>query len=156
MEIAKNFTERLFLSASRALPIPAAEVARNAHGILYLKWHCPCQEIGALWVSLKPTEITLSCNVAHTHFSSSRYLKLKLTTLQLKRRIVRAAAREVALFLSGKISVTISYTGAGTKQSSGWCATGQLGSSLVHSRKVFGPDITQRAWSWNGPVVQNC
>jgi hypothetical protein len=147
--------ERMFLRAARELPAVPSEVARSSYGVLYLKWACPCPEIEALWVSVQPTEITLSCKVTHTHFSRTRYLKDRLTSLALKRRIVRDAIREAALFLCGQVSVTISYTDTGAKQSSGWCKMEQLSSSLAYSRKVFGSGITQQAWSWNGPVNQS-
>jgi hypothetical protein len=143
--------ERLFVRAARTLPTNPSEIARNSYGILFFKWPCPCPEIEALWVSVQGTEITLSCSITHAHFSRNRYLKRRLTSLALKKRIVRDAIQETALFLRGQISVTISHAADGTKHSYGWGKTEQLSSGLAYSRKVFGPGITQQAWSWNGP-----
>jgi hypothetical protein len=140
----------MFARTVRMVPVGPSEVARNPYGILFYKWDCPCREIEALWVSVRPTEITLSCKISHTHFSRTTYHKRKFTSLALKRRIVRDAIHEVTLFLAGRIAVTILLGADGTEHSQGWCRTEQLDSSLAYSRKVFGPGITQQAWSWNG------
>lgn len=150
MERPKHITERMFARAARTLPVSPSEVARTPHGVLFFKWECPCPEIGALWVSVQPTDITLSCKITHTQFSRTTYHERKLTSLALKRRIVRGAIHETALFLAGRISVTILHGADGTEHYGGWCRTEQLGAALAYSRKLLGSRITQQAWSWNG------
>jgi hypothetical protein len=150
----KNTIERLFIQkAAKLLPIADAEIARNDYGILYYKWTSPCPEIGALWVSLCRYEIVLSWKKSHTHIARSSYpSREKITNIALKRRIVLDAIRKSAAFLRGEIAVTITYDEHGKQFSSGSCRTDQIASSLAHTRQVFGPHMTKRAWNWFGEL----
>jgi hypothetical protein len=146
-----SLTERLFLrGVGKVAPSPS-EVARNSYGILNFKWDSPCLEVEALWVSITPREITLSCKISHTHFSRTSYLRESLTNLALKRLIVRDSLIEVSKFLDGEIVASISYRD-GEPLGRGWWKKSQLPSAIAHSRKVFGVAVTERAWDWNGEI----
>jgi hypothetical protein len=135
------------------LPHPD-QIGRTALGDhLFFEWRCACPEIGALWLTVSArNEIILSCEITHTHFSRSCYIRENLTNLQRKRRIARDAVREAQRFLQGEIAATITYATDGTIHSYGWCPTAQLTSTLQHELKVFDEGITRRAWTWLGKV----
>ena len=152
MEPLRSVTERLAVKAVARLPHAPTEFARNGHGVLYFMWQSPCSEIGALWVSVQPTEVTLSCKISHTHFSAVRYHGESPTRLKLKRRIVRDGFREVSRFLNGKVAVTVSYDGQGNVHSYGWCDRSQLPSSMESLHRIFGENMSERAWSWSGEI----
>lgn len=149
-----NVTERLFMQEAAArLPLASAVIDRNAYGVLFYQWGSPCEAIEALWVSVTRREIVLSCQISHKHISRSSYSrKEKISNLDLKRRIVRDAIQETSRFLDGKIAATISYNADGSQHSSGWCKRDALPSAVAHSKQVFGPEITKRAWVWSGEV----
>jgi hypothetical protein len=148
----KHITERMFLRAVRAVPVAASDSGRSSYGVLYLKWDCPCPEIEALWASALPTEIILSCRVASSHFTRTRYIREHLTSLALKRRMIRDAVREIELFLEGEIAVSTSYSPNGAVHSYGWGKTKNFEASREYERKIFGPAITTKAWSWSGAI----
>jgi hypothetical protein len=150
----KNIIERLFIQkAEELLPVALAEINRNKFGILCYKWISPCPEIEALWVSICPKEIVLSCKISHNHIARTDYIRQKrITNIDLKRRIVRDGIREVSLFLQGQIAATIAYDENGNQHGSGWCNRNQLASGLEHMQKVFGSGMTQCAWVWSGEV----
>lgn len=152
MEPLRSVTERFAAKAVSGLSRAPTESARNNSGVLYFKWQSPCPEIEALWVSIQPAEVTLSCKISHTHFSATRYHSGSLTRLRLKRRIVRDAFREVSRFLDGEIAVTISYDGQGKVHSYGWGDRSQLPFSVESLRRVFGVEMSERAWNWNGEI----
>jgi hypothetical protein len=149
-------TERQFIHRAYAqLPLAGVKVERNSYGVLYFQWISPCPEIAALWVSVTPKEVVLSCAISHRHISMQHYSlrrSKKMPNIVAKRRTVRDAIREVALFLNSKIAATITYDETGAKHSSGWCPKDQLTSSFEYTKKVFGPEMTQRAWVWSGEV----
>ncbi|WP_139237346.1 hypothetical protein [Polaromonas sp. YR568] len=152
MEPLRSITERLAAKAVSRLSRMPTEFGRSNYGVLYFKWQSPCPEIDALWVSVQPTEVTLSCRISHTHFSATRYHHESLTRLKLKRRIVHDGFREVSRFLDGEVAATISYDAQGKVHSYGWCDKSQLHSSMEYLRKVFGADMSERAWNWDGEV----
>jgi hypothetical protein len=147
-------TERLFLHAATSkLPLHQAEMHRNSYGVLYFKWVSPCPELEALWVSVTPSEIILSCAIAHSHISRENYFGLeKVTNRENKRRIVRDGIKQTSRFLDGQTAATITYDEHGNKHSSGWCPTAQLASSLDYTREIFGSGMTEKAWIWSGEV----
>jgi hypothetical protein len=57
--------------------------------------------------------------------------------------------------LAGEVAATISYDGEGKPHSYGWAESSRLAESLEYLRKVFGSEMTQRAWCWNGEVNAN-
>jgi hypothetical protein len=121
---------------------------------LFFEWCCACPEIGALWLTVYAhNEIILSCEITHTHFSRSCYIRENLTNLQRKRRIARDAVREARRFLQEEIAATISYAPDGTIHSHGWCPTAKLTSTMEYARKVFGEGLTDRAWTCHGEVT---
>ncbi|WP_143707499.1 hypothetical protein [Uliginosibacterium sp. TH139] len=154
MLLPKNITERLFMQkAITHLPVSEAEIDRNSYGILYYKWISPCPDIEALWVSVKPNEIVLSCRITHQHISRSHYsYQEKISNIELKRRIVRDSIREASLFLQGEIAATIYYDEKVMEHSYGLCKLSQLASNFQYYKEVFGPKMTQRSWAWFGEV----
>lgn len=154
MEPFRLLHERLAANAVDALPQPPTEIGRSSYGVLYFKWESPCPDIEALWVSITSREVTLSCRISHTHFSVTHYRR-RLTWRKLKYRIVRDGFNEAARFLAGEIAATISYNGEGKPHSYGWSEGSRLAESVEHLRKVFGPEMKQRAWVWNGEVNAN-
>ena len=148
--------ERLVTNKIAAhLPSPD-QIGRTPLGNhLFFEWRCACPDIGALWLTVSARdEIILSCEIAHEHFSRSRYLREKLTNLQRKRRIARDAVQEARRFLRDEIAATITYAPDGSIHSYGWCPTAQLASSHQYERKAFGEGITRRAWTWQGEVTE--
>jgi hypothetical protein len=131
--------------------LPKSETGRNSYGTLWFKWSAPSAELEALWLSVVPGEVVLSCRVAHTHFSRTQYLPKKFTNRQLKRRIARDAVNEAARFLRGEIAVAAEFDQHGVMGSSMWCLKDSLPGALAHSTKLFGPR-KYRAWSWSGEV----
>jgi hypothetical protein len=151
VEPVRVLHERLAVNAVAALPQPPTEVGRSSNGVLYFKWESPCPDIEALWVSISSREVTLSCRISHTHFSVTSY-RPRLTWRKLKYRIVQDGFNEAARFLDGEVATTISYDGEGKPHSYGWAERKRLAESLEYLREVFGPEMTQRAWDWNGEV----
>jgi len=146
--------ERLVTNKITAhLPSPD-QIGRTPLGNhLFFEWRCACPEIGALWLTVYAhNEIILSCEITHTHFSCSRYIREKLTNLQRKRRIARDAVQEARRFLRDEIAATITYAADGTIHSYGWCPTAKLASTVAYARKVFGEGLTDRAWTCHGEV----
>jgi len=132
--------------------LPVAETGRNSWGVLWFKWPAPCAELEALWLSVTPREVALSCKLAHTHFSSTRYLPKKLTNLQLKRHIAREAVAEAGRFLRGEIAVAVERNEEGTVSSAMWCHKRQLLDAIAQSRSVFGTSKKYDAWAWSGAI----
>ncbi len=151
MESFQLLHERLAANAVADLSQPPTEIGRSSYGVLYFKWGSPCPDIEALWVSITAREVTLSCKISHTHFSVTHYRR-GLTWRKLKYRIVRDGFNEAARFLSGEIAATITYNGDGKPHSYGWSERSRLAESLEYLRNVFGPEMTQRGWIWNGEV----
>lgn len=54
--------------------------------------------------------------------------------------------------MAGDIAFAIHYDGAGKKHGYGIVKTAGIADSLQYSRKVFGPEMTMRAWTWQGEV----
>jgi hypothetical protein len=150
MKSSANILERLVVQMIGALP--AAETGRNSWGVLWFKWSSPCPEIEALWLSVTPREVVLSCKVGHSHFSSSRYRTEKITNLRLKRRIARDACKEAARFLRNEIAVAIELKDDGSHGSSMWCHSRELPAALEHSRNILGLAKYQ-AWVWSGELA---
>jgi len=150
MEAPRSLAERLFSQALLKARLPKPEVRRNENGVLTYKWSAPCPDIEALYVSVQPRVITLSCKVSHIHFARDNYLRSKPTNAQFKRRMVQDAIREIQAFVGDRIAVTIAYDEDGKTHSSGWCKKEQLAESLGQLKNTFGAGMTQRAWLWSG------
>jgi hypothetical protein len=146
--------ERLFAHKVKATNFPKrVKIERNAYGITYYQWDAPCSRIESLWISLLPNEIVLSCAITHNHIQMQRKLnQRKITNLQAKRLVVRDAIRYARAFLNNKIAVSITYNADGTEHSFGSCQRDQLVSSIEYTKQVFGPDVTKRAWIWDGEI----
>jgi hypothetical protein len=150
MKATASTLERLV--SQRLSALPSAETGRNSWGILWFKWASPCPEIEALWLSVTPREVVLSCKVGHSHFSRSTYHHEKLTNLRLKRRIAKEAVKEATRFLRSEIAVGTEVKDDASQGSSMWCRASQLSAALEHSRNVLGP-AQHRAWVWSGAVA---
>jgi hypothetical protein len=132
--------------------LPPAESGRNEWGVLWFKWPAPIAALDALWLSVKAREVTLSCRVAHVHFSKTRYLPDTLTNRKLKERIARDAVKEAERFLRGEIAVAAECTNDGSLGASMWCPAGQLAGALQRVAEVLG-ERRHNAWTWRGEVA---
>jgi hypothetical protein len=132
--------------------LPPAESGRNESGVLWFKWPAPTAALDALWLGVKAREVTLSCRIAHVHFSRSRYFPDLLTNRKLKDRIARDAVKEAERFLRGEIAVAAECTDDGSLGASMWCPTSQLPGALQRLSEVLG-NRRHRAWTWLGEVA---
>lgn len=132
--------------------LPAAESGRNDSGVLWFKWPAPIAALDALWLSVSTREVTLSCRIAHVHFSRSRYFPKRLTNRKLKGRIARDAVKEAERFFRGQIVVAAECTENGSPGSSMWCPASQLPAALARLSEVLGGS-RHNAWTWHGEVA---
>jgi hypothetical protein len=146
----QNFLEKNFMGLMKRLPILPNEIVRNSFGVLSFKWDAPCFEVDALWVSIKPKEIILSCKIAHSHFSYNRYLGKKMTKLKLKKKIVKDAIREIMSFLESRIAVTVSNDKKGNVYGYGWCNLNQVSAMMMSLQKASEQQLATRIWTWSG------
>ena len=153
MEATKNATERMFLdAAAAALPLDQAKIFRNEWRVFCLIWECPCPDIGDLGVGVRQDDIIIFCKITHAHFDKNQYRLEKLGRIKIRKRIVEDAVAFVAETMADNIAFTISYDNTGKKHGCGIVETAGIADSLQYSRKVFGPEMTMRAWTWQGEV----
>ncbi len=148
-----SYFERAFLRrlSAPALTAPAS-LERNALNHLILRWDSPCPEIGSLWASVTRREIVLSTRISHQHFDRSPWPEERLSGRKLKVRMGRQAAEMAGAVLSGALCDTISYAADGRPYGNGFCPRDRLIENLAYARRVFGEDITTRAWAWLGEM----
>lgn len=147
-----SYLERSFASAAAALGLDLSGVERNAWGYLVFRWDAPSPDIGSLWASIAPAEVVLASRISHLHFDGGSYRTEKLSGRKLKPRIARDAAEMAARILNGEMCDTISYDAEGQPHSNGWVPKDGLVESLAYSRRIFGAEISMRAWNWFGEV----
>lgn len=150
----QNLIEEHFIAgADVALPMIGRQISRGDWGGLIYRWSSSCAEIGTLSVSVQGEGVTLSTDISHTHITSVDFQNEGLSTEDLARRIAEESVAKAAAIMAGEIAFTETFDGKGQRFSSGICRTEDLREGLRHMRKVFGQEMTERAFTWFGQVL---
>lgn len=148
--------ERRFLDRFQKEVAAEFEIARNDYGILTLNKTAPCAEIGALYVFVKPEEITISCKITHTH-SERGYLE-RMGSTDPEVDMITEAIGKVNDFISDRIVVSRTTAGNGMNIGSGWRTLEQTGAGadwITFLETLHPAPILVEEWTWSGPFKKN-
>lgn len=152
--VPQNMTEEQFFAAAKImLPEIDLEIGRNEWGTLYYRWLSPSPMLGALSVYVKDGEVQLSTKISHAHVDGHDFGGENLADEEISQRIVQTGVAKAAAIMRSEIAFTETFDGHGNKFSSGVCETRHLAESLRYTRQVFGQEMTERAYIWQGEIA---
>lgn len=146
---ARSFLLRLV--AHHVAALPPSERGRNEYGVSWFKWSSPCPQIEALWLYVRPTEVTLSTKHFHRHFDllPHNYPLRCSSNRRRKLAAARLAAREAAAFMRGERAVILDANAPGQASS---CRLSQLSETLEYWKQNATKPVDLQAWAWSGAL----